>query len=88
MIGPTNAYIDSPTISREHAVLTATSPPAACVYLTDKASMHGTVVNGTKLEPHKAYRLNNGDVLQFGANVTREQRMFPPSMLYSLRHHR
>lgn len=73
MIGPDNAYIDSPTISREHAVLTATSPPAAYVYVTDKGSMHGTMVNGNKLEPQKAQRLNNGDVLQFGANVTREQ---------------
>ncbi|KAJ4350394.1 uncharacterized protein N0V89_009015 [Didymosphaeria variabile] len=76
MIGPGNAYIDSPTISREHAVLTATAPPAACVYVTDKGSMHGTMVNGNKLEPQKAQRLNNGDILQFGANVTREQRRF------------
>ncbi|KAF2439460.1 hypothetical protein P171DRAFT_123038 [Karstenula rhodostoma CBS 690.94] len=73
MVGPANAFIDSPTISREHAVLTATPPPAACVYVTDKASMHGTMINGNKLEPQKPQRLNNGDVLQFGANVTREQ---------------
>ncbi|KAF1970014.1 hypothetical protein BU23DRAFT_220084 [Bimuria novae-zelandiae CBS 107.79] len=76
MIGPENAFIDSPTISREHAVLTATSPPAPCVYITDKGSMHGTMVNGNKLEPQKAHRLSNGDVLQFGANVTRENRTF------------
>lgn len=74
MIGPGNAYIDSPTISREHAVLTATSPPAPCVYITDKGSMHGTMVNGNKLEPQKAHRLSNGDELQFGANVARENR--------------
>jgi hypothetical protein len=74
MVGPGNAYIDSPTISREHAVLTATSPPAACVYITDKGSMHGTMVNNNKLEPQAPRRLENGDVVQFGANVTREQR--------------
>lgn len=80
MVGPANAFIDSPTISREHAVLTATAPPAAHVYITDKGSMHGTMVNGNKLDPQKARRLDNGDVLQFGANVTREQRTFhhPP----------
>ncbi|KAK7183934.1 FHA domain-containing protein [Paraphaeosphaeria sporulosa] len=73
MVGPANAFIDSPTISREHAVLTATPPPAACVCIQDKGSMHGTMVNGVRLDPLKAQRLNNGDVLQFGANVTREQ---------------
>lgn len=76
MIGSGNAYIDSPTISREHAELTATSPPVPCVYITDKGSMHGTMVNGNKLQPEKAHPLSNGDVLQFGANVTRENRMF------------
>ncbi|KAL5425834.1 hypothetical protein PMIN06_012986 [Paraphaeosphaeria minitans] len=73
MVGPANAFIDSPTISREHAVLTATPPPAACVYIQDKGSMHGTMVNGVKLHPINLHPLNNGDVLQFGANVTREQ---------------
>ena len=84
MVGPANAYVDSPTISREHAVLTATAPPSRCVYITDKGSMHGTMVNGTKLEPQKAHGLSNGDVLQFGANVTRENRAsncpLPPHM--------
>lgn len=77
MVGPGNAFIDSPTISRNHAVLTATPPPAACVYITDKGSMHGTMVNGNRLDPGKPHRLNNGDALQLGANVTRESRTFP-----------
>ena len=77
MIGPGNAFIDSPTISREHAVLSATSPPDSAVYITDKGSMHGTMVNGEKLDPNTSRRLGNGDVLQFGANVTRENRMYP-----------
>jgi len=80
MMSKHNGFIDSPVISREHAVLTAsTSPPAPCVYITDNGSMHGTLVNGNKLEPQKPYRLSNGDHLQFGANVTREQRMLPSS---------
>lgn len=74
MVGPANAYVDSPTISRDHAVLTATSPPSPSVFITDKGSMHGTMVNGNKLEPQKPHRLSNGDLLQFGANVTRENR--------------
>ncbi|KAJ4299120.1 hypothetical protein N0V90_004364 [Kalmusia sp. IMI 367209] len=83
MLSRDNAFIDSPTISREHAVLsamnTATSSPAPCVYLTDNGSMHGTMVNGEKLEAHMPRRLNNGDVLMFGANITREHSTFHPS---------
>ncbi|KAF2634379.1 hypothetical protein P280DRAFT_474690 [Massarina eburnea CBS 473.64] len=75
MTAADNAYIDSPVISREHALLTVhPSPPA--VYIADKGSMHGTVVNGERLEAHRAIKLQSGDLLQFGADVTRDSDHF------------
>lgn len=77
MIGANNAYIDAPTISREHAVLTATSPSAPIVTIMDNGSMHGTTVNGVKLEAKKPRRLHDGDELTFGADILRDQRTAP-----------
>ncbi|KAJ4991573.1 fha domain protein [Stagonosporopsis vannaccii] len=69
-----NVYIDSPVVSREHAILTADAASGSPhVYLTDTKSMHGTYVNGTPLVPHEAKRLSNGDKLQFGVNVNRNE---------------
>jgi hypothetical protein len=72
MAASTNAFIDSPVISREHAVLTMQPNPLA-VYITDKKSMHGTMVNGDRLEPLTPAKLASGDVLQFGTDVTRDK---------------
>ncbi|KAF1931236.1 uncharacterized protein M421DRAFT_417889 [Didymella exigua CBS 183.55] len=72
-----NVYIDSPVVSREHAILTAnviSGTPQ--VYITDAKSMHGTHVNGTPLVPHTPKRLFNGDRLQFGVNVNRNESYF------------
>ncbi|KAF2793469.1 hypothetical protein K505DRAFT_325454 [Melanomma pulvis-pyrius CBS 109.77] len=77
MSGPDNAFIDSPVISREHALLsanTATGIPA--VYITDNGSMHGTFVNSHQLPPKQEHKLHNGDTLQFGMNVVRDQDSF------------
>ncbi|KAF2623903.1 hypothetical protein BU25DRAFT_461688 [Macroventuria anomochaeta] len=69
-----NVYIDSPVVSREHAILTANAATGAPqVYITDTASMHGTYVNGTPLVPHTPKQLCNGDKLQFGVNVNRNE---------------
>lgn len=74
MMAADNAFIDSPVVSREHAVLsTDTATPTPSVLLTDSGSMHGTMVNGEKLEPRKPLKLSNGDVLQFGIDVTRNE---------------
>ena len=69
-----NVYIDSPVVSREHAVLTANaSTGTPRVFITDTKSMHGTYVNGTPLVPHTPKLLSNGDKLQFGVNVNRNE---------------
>lgn len=69
-----NVYIDSPVISREHAILTANAASGhPDVYITDTKSMHGTFVNGTPLVPNTPKLLSNGDKLQFGINVSRNE---------------
>ncbi|KAF2110808.1 hypothetical protein BDV96DRAFT_582923 [Lophiotrema nucula] len=69
-----NGFIDSPVISREHAVLSAASD--AIITVIDKRSMHGTLVNDRRLGPEEAYELRNGDLVQFGVNVIRDQESF------------
>lgn len=76
MTAADNAYMDSPVISRDHAFLTLRLSPLG-VNITDSASMHGTMVNGVRLKPHRPKELNDGDLLQFGADVTRNERAFP-----------
>ena len=67
-----NVYIDSPVVSREHALLTAnTTSGTPQVFITDTKSMHGTFVNGTPLVSQTPKQLSNGDKLQFGVNVNR-----------------
>lgn len=67
-----NVYIDSPVVSREHAILTTDAASGSPqVFVTDTRSMHGTYVNGTPLVPYEAKQLSNGDKLQFGVNVNR-----------------
>jgi hypothetical protein len=80
MMAQTNAFIDSPVISREHAVLSLDpSPPTPTVCIVDNGSMHGTTVNGTNLEPNRPLKLSDGDVLQFGQDVTRnDSRLLTP----------
>lgn len=69
-----NAYIDSPVISREHAVLSAnTSSGTPQVYISDKNSMHGTMVNGQPLAPNTPKQLSAGDVIQLGLDVNRNE---------------
>lgn len=74
MAGPNNLYFDSPVISREHAIVSANAALGIpTVYLTDKGSMHGTKVNGSFIERNREHRLHNGDTLQFGVDVVRDQ---------------
>jgi hypothetical protein len=67
-----NVYIDSPVVSREHAVFLANeSGGTPHVYISDTGSMHGTMVNGKALVPNTLKQLSNGDKLQFGVGVNR-----------------
>jgi hypothetical protein len=79
IMAPANGFIDSPVISREHAILSLPEPsvratvftPLPGLSLVDLGSMHGTFVNGHKLEAKQPMPLKNGDLLQFGADVSR-----------------
>lgn len=67
-----NVYIDSPVVSREHAVFLANeSSGTPHVYISDTGSMHGTMVNGKALVPNTPKQLSDGDKLQFGVGVNR-----------------
>lgn len=69
-----NAYIDSPVVSREHAVLSANaSSGKPDVYITDSGSMHGTMLNDERLAINVPAKLSWGDKLQFGTDVNRNE---------------
>ncbi|RMZ73774.1 fha domain [Pyrenophora seminiperda CCB06] len=77
MAAPHNAYIDSPVISRQHAILSANSNnDLPSVYITDQGSMHGTWLNGQRLPAHTPTKLSYGDELQFGTDVNRNEGTF------------
>lgn len=83
LAAPSNAFIDSPVISREHATLTTnTALGIPKVYITDRGSMHGTKVNGNFVRPNREHQLNNGDTVQFGVDVVRDQGMDSELFLY------
>ena len=87
---PSNAFIDSPVVSRDHAIISANSSCGVrdptphilhptnlfrqipTVYIKDSGSMHGTLVNKARLEKNKDHQLKNGDILQFGTDVHRD----------------
>jgi pSer/pThr/pTyr-binding forkhead associated (FHA) protein len=78
MPAPHNAYIDSPVISRNHAVLSANSNSGKPeVYITDNGSMHGTILNGQTLEAGASTKLSYGDVIQLGTDVNRNEGASP-----------
>jgi hypothetical protein len=76
-----NAFIDSPVISRAHAVMFADATvQGPQVFVTDTGSMHGTMVNGERLVANIPKQLSSGDMLQFGIDVNRnEGGCTPPS---------
>jgi hypothetical protein len=52
-------------VSRRHAVIVQDDDNQA-IYLEDLNSTNGTRINGFSLEPHRRYRLRDGDELEFG----------------------
>lgn len=68
-----NALFDSQTVSRTHAELKADLSAASSdqVTIMDRDSLHGTQVNGRRLERFKPMTLRSGDLLHFGTSVTR-----------------
>jgi hypothetical protein len=87
-----NAWFDSRVMSREHAVLSVSleTQVRCCrpalqavqadllqtVFIRDHGSMHGTLLNETKIQPKKNIPVNNGDILTFGSEVLRGDRMW------------
>lgn len=58
----TNAFI-----SRQHFVIRKKRDKAV---LFDLGSRHGTEINGVRLTPHKAYTLNNFDIIKLAKGMT------------------
>ncbi len=56
------AIPDNPSIGRVHAKFVAN--PAGCT-VTDNNSLNKTGINGTELEPNRAYPLEDGDIVCF-----------------------
>ncbi|KAF2871484.1 hypothetical protein BDV95DRAFT_572111 [Massariosphaeria phaeospora] len=77
MAATDNAFFDSPVISREHAVLEAsTTTGLPQVFITDISSLHGTKVNSILLQAKMPHRLVSGDEVQFGVDVVRNDSQF------------
>jgi len=77
-----NALFDCPVISRSHAKFELTVnkwdvKDMHKIYITDTRSMHGTSVNGQKLQPHKPFHLHEGDVIRLGDSVAQGQSEHP-----------
>lgn len=74
---PNNALIDSPVVSRSHAYFVTQANPeppgneTPIVYIVDEKSMHGTRVNGVRLQKMESRPVHTGDVITLGVNVVR-----------------
>jgi hypothetical protein len=70
-----NALFDCPVISRRHAELELNvnkwTQEKHLVYIKDTGSMHGTSVNGQKLQPTRPFQLQEGDIIRLGDSVNR-----------------
>ncbi|KAI0479694.1 hypothetical protein F4859DRAFT_513196 [Xylaria cf. heliscus] len=83
-----NAWLENPVMSREHAQLFAKfdDDPRA-VYLKDVNSFHGTYLGSTngcgarRVVPDEPVKLNHGDVIQFGIDIFRASRTYPPCLV-------
>ncbi|KAI0456874.1 hypothetical protein F5B21DRAFT_465955 [Xylaria acuta] len=81
-----NAWLENPVMSREHAQLFAEfdDNPRA-VYLKDVNSFHGTYLStsdecnkGRQLVPNEPVKLTHGDIIQFGIDIFRANKTYPP----------
>jgi pSer/pThr/pTyr-binding forkhead associated (FHA) protein len=70
-----NALFDCPVISRRHAELELKvnkwTEERHQVYIKDTGSMHGTSVNGQKLQSSRPFQLQVGDTIRLGESVNR-----------------
>ncbi|KAI0861522.1 hypothetical protein F4860DRAFT_161339 [Xylaria cubensis] len=84
-----NAWLENPVMSREHAELFAQfdDNPYA-VYLRDVKSFHGTYLTtsdgsskGQKVVPNEPVKLTHGDTIQFGIDIFRSSKAYPPCIV-------
>jgi pSer/pThr/pTyr-binding forkhead associated (FHA) protein len=69
-----NALFDCPVVSRSHAKFELIfnkwdAKDMYKVYIVDTGSMHGTSVNGQKLQPNRRFLLSVGDIIRLGDSV-------------------
>ncbi|KAI0544925.1 hypothetical protein F4679DRAFT_505579 [Xylaria curta] len=84
-----NAWLENPVMSREHAQLFVQfddNPHA--VYLKDVNSFHGTYLTtsdgcskGQKVVPNEPVKLTHGDTIQFGIDIFRSNKTYPPCIV-------
>jgi len=60
---PHNCLFNNVLISRKHAII---SMEGRALWVTDLGSSNGSYLNGILLKAHTPFRLNEGDLLQFG----------------------
>ncbi|ODM16473.1 hypothetical protein SI65_07980 [Aspergillus cristatus] len=72
-----NAWFDSRVMSRDHARI-GVNMAEKTVIIRDGGSMHGTWVNDRRIPVDQDVVVNSGDILTFGADVTRGAETFPP----------
>ncbi|SZF05835.1 unnamed protein product [Blumeria hordei] len=70
-----NAWLDSPVISRDHAIITLDSKRQSLT-LQDTDSLHGTRLNDFQMTSFIPANLYNGDNVTFGAEVKRGSKIF------------
>ncbi|KAK7206172.1 hypothetical protein BZA70DRAFT_275945 [Myxozyma melibiosi] len=69
---PDNANFDFPNVSRPHASLSFDfNPESGChgLKLRDCHSLHGTVVEGSRITPAKDIMLHSHDIIRLGASI-------------------
>ena len=81
-----NALFDCPVVSRSHARFELTfnkwdARDMYKVYIVDTGSMHGTSVNGQKLQPNRRFLLNVGDIIRLGDSVAQGPSEHPPGRI-------
>ncbi|KAJ1326302.1 FHA domain-containing protein [Microdochium nivale] len=82
--GESNAYFNSPVMSRQHAELLANFEDKT-ISIRDNGSLHGTFftshdTNSVKqLTPNESVKLADRDVIRFGIDIFREKTTFPPT---------
>ena len=71
-----NVWIESPILSREHAVIAVGDSTSTGLIIRDTGSTHGTFVENRRLVPNNDYGLKNWDKIVFGTPVTSGRRKF------------